>query len=345
MDNNLEKIVVDTLQLQRNEARSFVVAVSGGLDSTSLLRIVHDFQKDYPVSVSALHMNYGLRGEASDLDAIFVKNLCEELKVPLVIKNCIDAPTTGIQLWAREARQRAREEFPVGDEWIEGHHRDDQLETFFLRLFRGASNRGLAGMKECSQRGGRKIWRPFLKVGKRSIENLARQQGWAWREDVTNRETYYDRNWIRQRLIPLIQERFPSALDSVDRFMQILADENRDAEISFSKRLSEWKTDREGNVLRWDPLQNESPSCVRAFLHRWVEHQTGVTLSSEQAHELALKASQEGVFWFNAPKGFRIRGIVSKGRERRLKLLSPISFLAMERDDNSDSGIILNRQA
>lgn len=191
------------------ERPKYWVACSGGVDSVVLSRLMHAQKKEFGI----LHCNFHLRKEASNKDEAFVRNLAAKLNVPIRVKefNTIaygQDNRLNIQLAARELRYAWFDEIIKNENVIVllAHHYDDQMETFFLQLRRGAKIKGLAGMPE--YRNG--YLRPLLKHSKKDLIALARQNNWSWQEDVTNASNDYSRNWYRNEVIPFFrQSNFP----------------------------------------------------------------------------------------------------------------------------------------
>ncbi|PKR80691.1 tRNA lysidine(34) synthetase TilS [Brumimicrobium salinarum] len=196
-----------------NETPKYWVACSGGVDSVVLLHLMVAQQKE----VGVLHCNFHLRKESSNEDETFVRNLAAELNVPIRVRefNTIaygQDNRINTQLAARELRYNWFDEIIKNENAIVllAHHYDDQMETFFLQLRRGAKIKGLAGMPKF--RNG--YLRPLLKHSKKDLIALANQNNWTWREDVTNASNDYSRNWYRNEVIPFFkQNNFP--LDDV----------------------------------------------------------------------------------------------------------------------------------
>lgn len=190
-----------------------VIAISGGLDSTALFHAIWQKAKsEKNFSLLALHVNFGLRGPASDADQAFCEQLCRDRQVPLRLKVVTAeerlARQGGVQAWARGIRQA---EFwaleAAGLATATGHHSDDVAETFLMRLARGASPGNLAGMRTWRP----PFWRPLLIHTKSDLEDFARQEGLAWREDASNQSELYARNIIRKKVIPELDRLYPGA--------------------------------------------------------------------------------------------------------------------------------------
>jgi len=184
------------------------LAVSGGRDSMVLLHAMH--QLGY--SCLVLHVNYGLRGEDSDQDAALVANWCAAHNVQFVILNAQDemanVSENNLQQAARNIRYTWFERVCV-EQGIEklllAHHRSDQVETFFLQLFRGSGANGLSGMRFSD---GNCI-RPMLDVDWDTIQCYAEENKVEWREDASNKKSDYTRNFLRNEVLPKIRQRVP----------------------------------------------------------------------------------------------------------------------------------------
>jgi tRNA(Ile)-lysidine synthase len=193
---------------------TYIVACSGGLDSAVLLYLLK--KKDYNVRV--IHMNYGLRGGDSDKDEEFVQNLCDELDVSLDIRRSKMYGTStekiNIQLETRNERYQWFEEIlerSKNNRIALGHHQDDQIETFYLNLSRGAGVLGLSAM--LPEHNG--IVRPMLNIGKEELIQYASDNDIHWCEDSSNAESKYRRNKLRNVILPELYSSIPDLKESV----------------------------------------------------------------------------------------------------------------------------------
>lgn len=191
------------------------VAVSGGGDSVALLDCLHHF--GYACTV--VHVNFQLRGAESDADEHFVRQLAQRLGFACLTKTvdtraAADAAGTSVETTARdlryawfsellEAHSQASPHVPAF--LVTAHHADDQVETVLHRLVRGTGLRGLLGIP---QRNGQ-IVRPFLQVRKAEILAHLLDRELSWREDASNVDTQFTRNFLRQDVIPALSDRFP----------------------------------------------------------------------------------------------------------------------------------------
>jgi tRNA(Ile)-lysidine synthase len=187
------------------------VALSGGVDSVVLLHRMRS--RD---GVRAIHVHHGLSPNA-DAWARFCRKLCKDWNVPLTIRKVRVARSgKGLEAAAREARYAAfaKEQAPV---IALAHHLDDQAETVLMNLLRGAGLRGAGGMQPVSRLGGKRLVRPLLEVPREEILAYARAHRLEWVEDESNADENLTRNFVRRRLAPLIETRFPRWKQSLAR--------------------------------------------------------------------------------------------------------------------------------
>ena len=218
-------------------AEPLCAAVSGGADSVALLHALVRLRAwlgaKPPYGLAAAHFHHGIRGAEADADAAFVAELCASLGVPLRTGHGdvpAEAARTGesAEMAARRLRHAFLREAAGGRPIATGHTLDDQAELFFLRLKRGASARGLSGMRPFEPASGDAPprVRPFLHVRHETLAEFLRDERLAWREDATNAADDADRNRIRHRVVPAVLDAFgPSFLSTLARTMDILRDD------------------------------------------------------------------------------------------------------------------------
>jgi len=205
-----------------------LVAVSGGADSVCLLRLLQEMrERDLMpgLDLHVAHVNYGLRGEESEKDEAFVRELGAMLGVPVSCERLPMAlqPGQTLQEAAREARYayfaRLRREWGLTSV-ATGHTADDQAETFLLWLLRGAGTGGLAGIP-VTRAGG--IIRPLLGVTREQVVSYLSSRGATYRSDSTNATSVYRRNRIRHEVLPLLCAFNPRIVEGLAREAEILA--------------------------------------------------------------------------------------------------------------------------
>jgi tRNA(Ile)-lysidine synthase len=236
------------------------VALSGGADSVALLRILCDLG----YHIEAAHCNFHLRGEESDRDEQFVKNLCNTLHVPLHLIHFDTASyaalhQVSIEMAARDLRygyfRQLHED--IGAETVcVAHHRDDAVETLLMNLLRGAGIHGLTGIRPCNGY----IVRPLLGVSRQEIEEYLHSIGQVYVTDSTNLQAEVLRNKVRLQLIPLMERLSPGASDNIARSAYYLSE----AEKVYN---SAWDINTDTTLPIHELMASPSPLC---FLHEWL---------------------------------------------------------------------------
>ncbi|MBB4866452.1 tRNA(Ile)-lysidine synthase [Pseudomonas nitritireducens] len=206
-------------------APAWCVALSGGLDSTVLLHLLAQLaRRESLPPISAIHVHHGLQAVADGWPE-HCQQLCDGLGAPLqVVRVRVDGGAS-LERAAREARYAAfTAALGEGGCLLTGQHRDDQAETVLFRLFRGAGVRGLSGMAGQRPLGAGMLLRPLLGITRTELERYALNHGLSWVEDPSNASDDYDRNYLRNRVLPGIVERWPSAVETIARSAEHLAE-------------------------------------------------------------------------------------------------------------------------
>ncbi|HUA69584.1 MAG TPA: tRNA lysidine(34) synthetase TilS [Solirubrobacteraceae bacterium] len=198
--------------------RPVVVLLSGGRDSTCLVDIAARVAGES--SVTALHVNYGIRESAAE-DHRHCHDLCASLGVTLEVRRPGPPSSGNVQAWAREVRYREAVELAGGADVAAGHTKTDQVETILYRVASSPSRRALLGMRP---REGSLV-RPLLGFTREDTAAYCIERGLAWREDESNASDAYARNRIRGELVPALRRVHPAAEDNVLAVAQVLRDE------------------------------------------------------------------------------------------------------------------------
>lgn len=265
-----------------------MVALSGGPDSTALLAACTALKNEMRLEISACHVNHHLRGSESNQDEAHCHALCKDWHVPLTVKQIIprwhkrpgEAALRAMRykLLAEAARQ-------VDVRFIAlAHTLNDQVETLLFRLFRGTGLAGLAGMDVARRlEPGTILIRPLLTVTHEKCLQYLQRNGIEARLDSSNLDLYQARNYIRQAIIPAIEERFPSFMEKIDQLRQRI-----NAEESFLDRLAEEAIDQlqgQGSLSanRWDLHAFRClPRAIQARLVSWALKQREVEVTFQR---------------------------------------------------------------
>lgn len=187
-----------------------VCAVSGGADSVALLFALYLLKDRLELKLSAAHFNHCLRGQESDRDARFVKDLCEGYGIPLFMeKGQVTPGPKGLEAAAREARYRFLES--LDGKIATAHTADDNAETVLMHLVRGTGLKGLGGI--CPKRG--KLIRPMLTVTRTQVLAFLESYHLQWVEDSSNAEDDFLRNRIRHGVMPLLRWENPQIAENL----------------------------------------------------------------------------------------------------------------------------------
>ncbi|MEI6893372.1 MAG: tRNA lysidine(34) synthetase TilS [Colwellia sp.] len=200
---------------------ALIIAYSGGIDSQVLLHALMQLKQKKLIfnDITVCHVNHGLSKNAERWQN-FAEQTCLNLAVKLIVK-CVNVQPKAqqsLEALARDARYNALQSLTDKKSLIlTGHHSDDQSETFLLALKRGAGLKGLASMSEQTQLGQHLLVRPLLSVSRQEIENYAENHSLVWIDDESNQDTSFDRNFIRQKIMPMLRARWPSINNTINR--------------------------------------------------------------------------------------------------------------------------------
>lgn len=259
-----------------------LVGLSGGADSVCLLTMLHRFREDLGLRLHALYIDHGLRPDETPAEIAFCDELCTRLSIPFLMKKIdvkayVAARGMNKQEAARELRYRTYEEvlFQVmGGRIALGHTADDQLETFLMRLLRGAGPKGLSGIPPV--RGN--IIRPLIEIERDDIAEYLDRQGIGYVTDSSNFREDYLRNRIRKGFIPAMKKANPSIVRTTQRTMAVLRDEERYFDIIITKNLMRLISRK--TVSRIElflvPMETMEKVILRRVLRRAIEETRGL---------------------------------------------------------------------
>jgi len=198
-----------------------LIALSGGKDSVCLTQLLIKARKEFGFHLAACHVHHGIRGEEADRDALFCKQLCEKLSIPLYIEYC-DIPKfckenkLGLEEGARTERYRLLGEAAMREGFHKiatAHSASDQAETILFRLIRGTGFSGAKGIAPKREN----IIRPLLPFSSEEIEAYLGNHQIPFTQDSSNSDIIYSRNLIRKKIFPLMEKVNPQARDALNR--------------------------------------------------------------------------------------------------------------------------------
>lgn len=277
-----------------NREKRYLVALSGGADSVCMLMVMH--QMGY--QIEAVHCNFHLRGDESNRDENFVKELCKQLHIELHLIH-FDTITyakthqVSIEMAARELRYRYFEELrqDIGADGIcVAHHQDDSVETILMNLLRGTGIHGLTGIKA---RNGY-ILRPLLCVSRNEITAWLEEQKQPFITDSSNLEADVTRNKIRLNIIPQLKDINPSACQQILTTAQRLNEAAAVYDETMRETLSRIKSNDSIDVNTL--IQEPSPESI---LFEWLMP-LGFSPKIIESISLSLNTLQAGKEWQSA---------------------------------------------
>jgi tRNA(Ile)-lysidine synthase len=319
------------------------VAVSGGIDSVALLRLLLELRSDLGIVLSVIHFNHKLRQAESDADEQFVASLARDHDLETysdsddVAQHAADEHVS-VETAARDLRyaffrhvlgEDSASELRKFDKVVTGHTLDDQAETVLMRLIRGAGLRGLGGIHprlavedDDGERCG-EIIRPLLAIRRRELEQYLKDLGQPWREDSTNADEKFTRNRMRKLVIPLLEKEFnPSVAENLAE----LADIARGEEDYWENEVSGWL----GTTVQWsEPEWARTPSNESSLVQIAMPHSqdtkastTDLDLQSKIANApwLVVNASVSRLWFLGQPTAVQRRLVKAIGERAGIPL-------------------------
>lgn len=208
---NLQERVADALSSIVPRGSSLLLGLSGGVDSVVLLHLLAQLSPRFSWRLSALHVHHGISPRA-DSWAAYCQELCAKYAIPLQVERVDINPlrAMGIEAAARQLRHAVLARQKV-DFIALAHHRDDQAETLLLQLLRGAGVRGASAMPVLKPgHAAPSLLRPLLDIDRAELMAYASQHELRWVEDDSNEDVNYPRNFLRHRVLPVLEQRFPA---------------------------------------------------------------------------------------------------------------------------------------
>ena len=273
-------------------------ALSGGADSVCLLHLLRELAPVLNFTLQAVHVNHCLRPEA-DAEECWVQELCASWDIPLQcfhvdVKDRARQEGLSVEEAARLLRYQAFEQVEA-DKIALAHHRKDQAETVLLHLLRGSGLNGLGGMRPVR---GRYI-RPLLEESRSALLKYNHRNGLTWAEDASNQDTRYQRNRIRQELLPDLESFNPAAELILSRMARQLQQDEEYLWKQAEKALSETAAD---GGLRASALTALPPALSARVLRLFLQENGGLRdISAEHTEAVLALCRKPGNHRINLP--------------------------------------------
>lgn len=264
---------LDKVFSRHTASRVYWIGYSGGLDSTVLLHLCAGLRKSgQDRCFKAIHVHHGLHPLA-DAWAVHCETTCRALGIELRIHRVDARPAPGRspEETARKVRYRAfQAQIDPGDTVLLAQHQDDQAETLLLQLFRGAGLAGLAAMPAHAPLVPGYVLRPLLDVPRAALRDYAETQGLDWVEDSSNLDPAFERNFLRNTILPELRTHWPGLARTLSRTARHCAEA---AELLDSNALERLKTTRRlmADALGARVLMALAPGEQKLLLRAWLK--------------------------------------------------------------------------
>ena len=319
-----------------NENDTVIAGISGGADSVCLLYVLLELKKTMDFDIVVVHVNHQLRAEEADHDEEYVRKLCQEQGLPFECysldvekearerKQSIEEAARDIR---RECFQKTMEKYN-GTKIALAHHKNDNVETFFLNISRGSGLKGMAGIQPVKE----KTIRPLLCVTRQEIEEFLKERNISYCDDKTNSMDDYTRNRIRNHVIPFLENSINKqavahifdAMEKISRIQEYMEEEA-------SKYYRKVVEEKESVQIKKEEFY-QVPEVIREMLlHKALVKCTGSEKDIQSVHIQQLKELMEkqvgkkldlpyNVRAYRCYEGVRIEKIQSVEKEEKLSI-------------------------
>lgn len=289
---NKHKKKIDKLlseNLHKNE--KLILGISGGPDSMLLVHYLWEFTKKKPLTIIVAHLNHGLRGISSEKDQKLVQQFCKEKNLIFEakkadIKSLSKDQKKGLEETGRDQRHLFFKELCKKyhtKKVLLAHHADDNAETILMNIIRGSGLNGISGMRYTENLKEITIFRPLLDLTKKEILKLCSQKKVAYRIDRTNHDNNTSRNFLRNTIIPKLEQLNPS----VNKTISENAENFREIEEYLNLEANTWLRENEQNEYTAFPapkFKSLHPALQKAIFRNLYLHHRGHLKNLEKKH-------------------------------------------------------------
>jgi len=272
-----------------------LLSVSAGKDSMAMLHMMQQLKDVINFETGIFHLNHMTRGAESDADVLFVEKRAHDMGLPCTVRsvdvNAVRPGGVSFEEFARETRYRLLLETAAEhgfNKIATAHNSDDNAETVLMRVLSGTGIRGLRGIP--AVRGG--IIRPMLRCSAEEIYGYLRLNDYSWREDASNRDDLYMRNFTRNRIFPLVNERFPGAQSAINNLSLVAGEQARLLDDTLAAAFPGYMEYKDGAVVISHPGLKDNMPAIRYILSRELGDRFGIKVSSPVLDEITRNYSQ-----------------------------------------------------
>lgn len=292
----MDQSVIKTLEKHLKKDDTVIAGISGGADSIYLLHLLANFSEKTPIKIIVAHINHRLRKKDSTDDENFVKDLVEtlnskaqlgELKFYSTTKNIkalSQKSKKGIEETGRDIRYKFFQSLAIKNKArfiITAHHADDNLETIILNFTRGATLQGLIGIQELTPlTKTTQLLRPLLNISKKDITSYLKSKELKYREDKSNSDTTYKRNFIRHKVIPELKKANPNITETTAKNIKNL----REIDQMLTQEADTWLNQQKPQGLDAKSFRTLHPALQKTILRQAYKNLIGNTQNLESIH-------------------------------------------------------------
>ena len=244
-------------------SKSIFIGYSGGPDSTALVHLLSTLKAKQDLNLKAIHINHNLSKHSSTWENHCIET-CSKLNVNLITKSIkIKVDGGGLESASRRARYKVFEKIlNRDDQLLLGHHSDDVAETLIMRLMRGTGPDGMEGPKLKRSLGQGVLVRPLLGVSKKEILDYLKKHNINYIQDDSNLSSDFDRNYLRNKIFPILEKKWNNFPNRVSNFSKIIKDRND----NYSDLMHEKYNDLISNYINLKKLRELSDPLIADVL-------------------------------------------------------------------------------